>query len=645
MKPFPLVFSAMALACASSHTAANEIPKSAAHYFRSVGFNVPDLSPDGTYTATKIRKAERRDALAITNLVSGKTEVLGTHPVDDFGAVAWLDDKNLFVGYHEETPSGDHGMYRLDRDTLNRTEVTGYMSDILAVSASRPNGVWLYFSGRADEIVEVDGFSNKVPSSRLATANRLRSFDVPPDAVRFYAQPRGEVRFCLTQRDPKEKPALHWRPDPETDTWQPIPFDWYENNVLGVDAAGTGVFVTLYEGDSTRGLYRLDAASGTLSECLYRDPKYSLDQVSIRYSRRSPAIKGISYQAERWGTVWFDRGFQQLQAYIDRQLTGAHNEIVDWSDDESVFLISSSKPGHTERLLLLDLKAKRISDQTGRTPWVPRPSHAITERLDFTSRDGLALRAYLTKPAEASARNKVPLVVYFGDWPWEAESSDYHATDQWLAANGLATLRVNSRAAIGQVREISEKYEYDFVGAALDRVDALRTALADPALDQTNVCLLAFNASCHQALVALVDGGDLFRYAVMRDGHFRMRAYLDDVLKEDRPLFHAKLAEDFRSNPADSERFFHVPSDDDLRNVKAQVVMVLDRPLPPGTVADNWSVLEGEYTDEANFLIRGMKRWGGKAEIARIPFAAFDADYAAFTMEEVGKVLFGLIKR
>jgi len=640
MKPFLLAFVVFTVAGTVTGNPADELPKSAAHYFRTEGFHQPTLSPDGNHLFNRFTKPNDHDALAFMDLQTGQIRPVGVLETENFGDVHWLDSDNLIAHFEDSEGIDSYAMFNLNRETLKFTTLTNYRTRILGIPVANPTNAWVYnpYWLQFTHLLEIDGLGKTNTSGVWGERNLVRRFRTPRDVKIFLPQANGEVRFVFTQKNERDKFVLHWRSDPGADEWQPVPVAWEKPDTFGVDASATGVFVARYEGQATRGLYRLDAATGTLGDCLYRDDTYSLDDAVILYARRANNIKGLRYMKDRSFTVWFDRKFQGLQNYLDEKLPDARNEIFDWSVDETVFLLRSRRKGEAERLLMMDLRRKKLSDLTGQAPWIPRPSYADTETVAFTSRDGHALRAFLTKPRGATAAHRAPLVVLFHEEAGHQSHRGYNAYAQWLAANGYATIQVNPRHAKGQIKALSEDLKYDRLGGALDYVDAVRTVVADPSLDPARVGALAFGPGGQLALHALVDGGSLFRGAVIRNGMFRMDRYLD-LLKKNDPHEHASIKKDLGSSTEMSARYHAFPDGGSFSKIKARVILSIDRALPPGTQPDFRPGAEGRFEDDALFLQRALNRAGIDAQVTRTPPVRIEVDKLPLTVTELGKAL------
>ena len=635
------VFLAVVGALAGLHVpsvAQGEIRQDAAYYFRTEGYYLPVLSPDGNHTFTRYRKPNGLHALVLADLRSGEVKPFGFASSEHVADVRWLDSDSLLISFRDTVRTDAFGMFNLRREDLELTLLTNYVSSILGVPSARPTNAWIYYGDHSVPLIEIDGLGRTNAGGMGKDRNMIRTLRTPSNVDGFLTQANGEVRFCYTRRSPKDAPILHWRPDPATDQWEVVPFEWDNHEYLGVDATGRGLFYSSYEGNATRGLYRLDAESGVRSDSLFRDDEHSLDRASLLYSRGAGTVKGLRYTAENLKTVWFDRNFKGLQTYLDSQLPDANNIIVGWNFAESVFLVLTTASNRPDRLFRLDLQSKRLSDVTAMVPWQPRPAHFRTERLTFNSREGSQLRAYLTKPAAPAPAKGFPLVVLMEESVWNQDSLEFDQRAQWLAANGYATLRVNSRNAEGQIRSLSGDLRFDFAGGGRDHVEAVRAAMADPSIDRARIGIFAAGFGGYQALIALADSPALFKSALIFNGLFKVEEDFNKTLKTSDPVDYEKAVRLIEDSPDRARDYFGIPADGALRTIEAKVTLVVGRALPPGGQNQFWN-FGARFESNVLFLQRALRRVDREPTVERLKLVPLDEDPVPLQMTELGRLL------
>jgi dipeptidyl aminopeptidase/acylaminoacyl peptidase len=107
---------------------------------------------------------------------------------------------------------------------------------------------------------------------------------------------------------------------------------------------------------------------------------------------------------------------------------------------------------------------------------------APVERLEFKSRDGLSVEAFLTRPPNLGATpaaHSVPLVVNAHGGPHGEQGPEFNSTNQIYAGHGFATLMVNYRGSTGYGQAFEDKILNDQDGGEMrDVLDAVDAALA-----------------------------------------------------------------------------------------------------------------------------------------------------------------------
>jgi dipeptidyl aminopeptidase/acylaminoacyl peptidase len=104
---------------------------------------------------------------------------------------------------------------------------------------------------------------------------------------------------------------------------------------------------------------------------------------------------------------------------------------------------------------------------------------AETESLPFKSFDGMAVEAFLTKPADLKAGSKHPLIVAIHGGPHGQQGPAFNAKSQVYAARGYAVLMVNYRGSTGYGQKFADAIFNDQDGGeAKDVLAGVDAALA-----------------------------------------------------------------------------------------------------------------------------------------------------------------------
>jgi len=110
---------------------------------------------------------------------------------------------------------------------------------------------------------------------------------------------------------------------------------------------------------------------------------------------------------------------------------------------------------------------------------------ALTEEVNFKSKDGTEVHGLLTYPVGYVKGTKVPLLLRIHGGPNGQDQHSFSVERQWFAANGYAVLAVNYRGSSGRGQRYSRSifadwghYEVEDLQAGVDHV--INMGVADP---------------------------------------------------------------------------------------------------------------------------------------------------------------------
>jgi dipeptidyl aminopeptidase/acylaminoacyl peptidase len=110
---------------------------------------------------------------------------------------------------------------------------------------------------------------------------------------------------------------------------------------------------------------------------------------------------------------------------------------------------------------------------------------ALTEGIEFKSKDGTDVHGLLTKPAGFKEGSPVPMILFIHGGPNGQDEHSFDFLRQWVATKGYAELNVNYRGSSGRGQDYSKAiaadwghFEVEDLQAGVDKAVAL--AVADP---------------------------------------------------------------------------------------------------------------------------------------------------------------------
>lgn len=202
--------------------------------------------------------------------------------------------------------------------------------------------------------------------------------------------------------------------------------------------------------------------------------------------------------------------FRALDGYFKKSCNVA---ISDMDRTGARFLLRVSGPQEPGAWYFYDRASKRLDTLGAARDWLSPERLAAMEALSITTRDGQALRAYLTVPVAGESRR--PLVVMPHGGP---EVRDYFAWDDWaqaLAARGWLVLQPNFRGSDGYGRAFKEAGWGQWGGRMQEDVeDCVAHVVASGRVDPGRIAIMGASYGGYSALMGAVRKPGLYKAVV-----------------------------------------------------------------------------------------------------------------------------------
>jgi len=153
---------------------------------------------------------------------------------------------------------------------------------------------------------------------------------------------------------------------------------------------------------------------------------------------------------------------------------------VSFSRDESRLAFNASTSRTPPDLYIYDFSTeppRRLTQSL--SPEIDVDDLVDAEVVRFASHDGLQIPGLLYKPHGASARNKVPALVWVHGGPGGQSRIEYHALIQYLVNHGYAIYAINNRGSSGYGRSFFTADDRKHGRADLDDCVASKSMLID----------------------------------------------------------------------------------------------------------------------------------------------------------------------
>lgn len=503
------------------------------------------LSPNGKYIATSVPNKGRMN-LAVVDLSARSINVLTSFENFDVAHFEWVNNKRLVfsLGNVNEPRNGSHqrggGLYAIDRDGTNPRVLT----ESAATQGSEGRHIYRglsYLGPVPDDGAESDdvlALSNE-RSIRIADVVRvntrtgrkqLLTAQVPGDVEEWVLDHDAVPRVAITHpsgtkttvyyRDNADSPwqEIH-RAELGRDSFEP---DYLNFIPLAFDFDNRTLYVATNQGGRDRAaIFKFDPATKKLGDLVAEHPLVDVTS-GLRFDRDKRKLVGITINADRPVTKWFDADYERIQKMLDAVLPGSFNSFTRARiGGEHKVLVASESDRQPERYFILD-EVKLTLEEVLSTNDKLGPAQLVEQRpIIIPTRDGKHIPGYLFLPKDYKADQRLPLLIDVHGGPmaradyWGWGNGVGVMEGQFFASRGYAVLLPNFRMTPGfgadiftsGLREMGRKMSED-------KEDAMAWAVTQGIADAKRVCIFGHSYGGYAALAGLVKTPDLYRCGV-----------------------------------------------------------------------------------------------------------------------------------
>lgn len=540
----------------------NTGPLTVEELFRPALLGQTSLSPNGRQLGAIITGKDASRNLLFLDLETQKTDALKAADGLDIDSFRWVNDSEFLFNVTRDKLYA-FGLYHATLGQLARHKpFNAYdLTQIIGIPRSRPNRaiVWIIKSAQntnaSSQLVELNTSNDAFSSHSYVPNSAVVKRYMPPEegmVIGWHALENGELGYCLTYH--ARKTLLH-RYDPAKDAWQLVNLDLERYHVVAHDPDCRSLWVSHY--DRARGflLQRFDPVTDFFEEPVWYDIEYDLSEAHLFFSKKTKQLAGFAYPQRKLITKWLVEPYASAYATLLRYYPDSDIALISWDESEQklLYLVTSAQdPG---RLLLLNLAKNKLGLISTAAPWLQGRPLQPTQPISYKTRDGLKQEGYLTLPPEASAQNKVPLVILAHGGPWVRDHWHYDPTVQFLSSRGYAVLQPNYRGSAGYIPAISSEDRYHFKKMHDDVTDAARAGAHLEMIDGSRLAIMGGSFGGYLALAGVAFEPGLYRCAVSFAGVFDWERLVKDARDSNRPGEYEQLR-DYLGQPGKDRASF-----------------------------------------------------------------------------------------
>jgi dipeptidyl aminopeptidase/acylaminoacyl peptidase len=275
-----------------------------------------------------------------------------------------------------------------------------------------------------------------------------------------------------------------------------------------------------------KAIFKVDVSRDDLPmELAASDDNYDINGRLI-YSHKTRDVIGVYHGEAEDSRIYWNEKYKKFQNAINKALPDTTNYLVDFSKDESryiLFCTSDTMPG---QYYIGDRRKNTLSIIANTYPQLEKKLQG-NKKVTYNARDSQEIEGYITVPAGFKKSTPCPAVIFPHGGPM---ARDYGGFDYWaefFASKGIVVFQPNFRGSSGYGREF-ENTAVQGYGLAMqdDLTDAAKWLVDQKIADPERIAIAGGSYGGYAALMGAVKTPDLFRCAISFAGIGDLHALL-----------------------------------------------------------------------------------------------------------------------
>jgi dipeptidyl aminopeptidase/acylaminoacyl peptidase len=322
--------------------------------------------------------------------------------------------------------------------------------------------------------------------------------------------------------------SLFYR-EKETDAFKSIVTTNFRESVspLGWTADNKLMYVSSNRGRDKAALFEFDPKSAKEAKLIYEHPV--ADITSLTWSDARNVITQTIVNVDKVEPVFFDAETERIYKALKVQLAGYELSVQSSTRDEQKMIVAAFNDRTQGARYLYDVKTNKLTKLGEINPSIAEADMAEMKPVQYISRDGLAIRGYLTLPKGVPAKN-LPVIVNPHGGPWARDNWGFNPEVQFLANRGYAVLQMNFRGSTGFGRKFLEA-SFKQWGLAMqdDITDGVQWLIKEGVADPKRIAIYGGSYGGYATLSGITKTPDLYAAAVSYVGVSNMFTFMNTI--------------------------------------------------------------------------------------------------------------------
>ncbi len=537
-------------------------------FFRNSERSGFQLSPDGTHISYLAPYADRMNVF-VRKIGSEDAVRLTSETERSIAGYMWADNERIL---YVKDSGGDENYQlfgvRIDgTDVRAYTDFPGVRTTIIDDLEEIPDEIMIGLNKRNPEVFDPYRLNLRTGELTLLAEN-------PGNYQGWMTDHEGKLRSAIAIVDGVNTQIVYR--DNEDEDFRVVLTTNFKDSVSFLDFTPDNKYV--YAGtnlgrDKTV-LVLMDPATCEELELLYENERYDISNIS--YSRKRKKLLGVFCSGHKDPVRhYFDDEERELREKLQKHFPGKHFGTADTDKSEMKRLIYVGGDRTRGAYFHYDVETDELTKLAELAPWIREEEMVEMLPVNYTTRDGLDIEAYLSLPQGYTLGNarSLPLVVNPHGGPWVRDTWGFSSEVQFLCNRGYAVLQMNYRGSTGYGRKFLEA-SYKQWGQKMqdDITDGVLWLVEKGIADKNRIAIYGGSYGGYATLAGLAFTPDLYACGVDYVGVSNLFTFLQTIPPYWKPMLEM-MYEQIGDPEADKEMLAAYSPALHAENIKAPLLI------------------------------------------------------------------------